>query len=377
MRDLATRSFSPMVIDHIGQLRDDIFAWLSRGLPERGAQAADGLPAAIGTWISTTRTENQDCAVVLHYVGGPSTPPLTSFILCDGIGGMRDGGVCARLAAATFVASLLGRKFEKAAQRILRAAHAANDKIFTVYHEHGGTTLSSIIIQDKNDRAAINVGDSRIYRVTSDRLTQLTTDDTLANQIQHLRPDQPTLANPAFGKQLTQFIGMGHDVQFRLVDLGADSSDQTGFLLTSDGIHHLNQDSLRDVTLCAPNSLEVVKRLTTLAKWGKSTDDATVICVGKALQPDDSLTGSSNQLAIWDSHSCLHVLLDAVSWGKERRAKAPKRRPRHNRPDESRPEPRHSDSHPGDTTAPSHGKSDKREPLQMEILSKPDEKAAD
>lgn len=377
IRGLPTRSFFPMVIDHSGQLRDEIFAWLSRHLPERGAQAVDGLPAAIGTSISTTRAENQDCAVVLHYVGGPTTPPLTSLILCDGIGGMRDGGVCARLAAATFAASLLGRKFEKAAQRILRAAHAANDKIFTVYHEHGGTTLSSIVIQDDNDCAAINVGDSRIYRIASDRLTQLTTDDTLANQIQHLRPDQPTHANPAFGKQLTQFIGMGRDVQFRLVDLGSDSFDRTGFLLTSDGIHHLNQDSLRDVTLCAPSSLEVVKRLTTLAKWGKSTDDATVISIGKPLRPDAAPTKSSNQLAIWDSHSSLHVLLDAASWGKEKRAKAPKRRPRHNRPDESRTESRHPDSHPGTTTAPSHGKSDKREPLQMEILGKPDEKAAD
>ena len=69
-----------MVIDHSGQLRDEIFAWLSRHLPERGAQAVDGLPAAIGTSISTTRAENQDCAVVLHYVGGPTTPPLTSLI---------------------------------------------------------------------------------------------------------------------------------------------------------------------------------------------------------------------------------------------------------------------------------------------------------
>jgi len=131
-----------MWVDHIQRLKDDIFLWLSRPAPETGSQSVDLLSSAIATAKGSTRQENQDCAVAAHYSSEPHGPVVTAFVLCDGIGGMQDGGTCARLAAAMFVASLVGHRLEKPVSRGIRAARAANDEIFQRYKEDGGTTVS-------------------------------------------------------------------------------------------------------------------------------------------------------------------------------------------------------------------------------------------
>lgn len=358
-----------MPTDTISRIRDDILAWLSRPAPKRGAQALEPIRAAIGTSTSPVRDENQDCAAAVHYNGGSTTPPLRSFILCDGIGGMRDGGTCARLATATFIASLLGRKFERAHQRALTAARAANDEVFAHYGERGGTTLSAIVMQENDDCGAISVGDSRIYEVVGSQLNQVTIDDTLANEIQHLKPADSKYRSRDFGKQLTQFIGLGKDVQFRPIELRkSNNSKSSKFLLTSDGIHTVNADTLRDVASSASTYFETVQRLTAIARWGKSNDDASVICAENAFE----VFPSPNHLQIWDSHSSLHILSDALVWYKEKRPrKAAEKRTRGKR------NARHRQSDSRSNVRQRSSKTDKGEPLQLEILTNPNDKAAD
>ena len=381
-----------MWIDHTRQLREEIFSWLSRATTGRGAQKIEELSAAIASSIGMTRTENQDCAVAVHHSGGSTTPTFAAFLLCDGIGGLRDGGVCARLASATFIASLLGRKFEKASQRLIRSASAANEELFDRYRENGGTTLSCVLIQQMHDIAGLSVGDSRIYELTSDRLLQLSDDDTLANQIKQIRPNDREIANPAFGKQLTQFIGMGADVQFRPLNIQIGSNGKAGILLTTDGVHGINTDTFKEVVIAAPEPVEVVKRLATLARWGRSTDNATAICVGADFRIPPTGQTASERLLIWDSYSQLNILLNTKLWGKERRStkgttfkrnKYSKKRHRTDDADLQKQgtltsEQAAADLRSQSTTADTgQHKPTRNQPLQLEIIERNDDQPAD
>jgi serine/threonine protein phosphatase PrpC len=383
-----------MWTDHIHHLKEDIFSWLSRPVAEVGSQGVDALGSAVASVKGGTRKENQDCAVAVHYCAGPHGPNVTGFILCDGIGGMLEGGTCARLATAMFVASLVGHKFEKALPRGMRSVRAANDEVFKMYHENGGTTLSCVVFQDEKDAMALNIGDSRVYQFRSDGISQLTVDDTVANQIKQIRPGDSGQPNPTFGKQLTQFIGMGSDAEYRHFDLRKEPDD-AGYLLTSDGVHSMNGDTFRDITLCAATPLEIVKRLTAVARWGKSNDNGTVLCVGRhraiSLQ---SLSSFSERLSIWDSHSRLDVLLDTRLWGKERRpGKSPDFKSSRQRKSAGQQSQQLPDLHAGGKAHNSgtssakpggHGKDPQTganktvtpEPLQLEIIEHSDDKSA-
>jgi serine/threonine protein phosphatase PrpC len=297
-----------------------------------------------------------------------------------------------------FIASLVGHKFEKALPRSLRAARGANNAVFEAYHENGGTTLSCLVFQ-QSEVVALNVGDSRIYQLRSGGVSQLTTDDTIANQMRQLRAIDPGLSNPSLGKQLTQFIGMGQDVQFRHFD-PRKNSDVTGFLLTSDGVHGMSAETFRDLALYASSPLDVVKRLTTVARWGRSNDNGTVVCVGREVDMVTQEEGSSSErLLIWDSYSRLDILLDSRTWTKDRRGKSTGAKKSSQRksgqgqlngpPDlhagvaQNTREASDAERKTGNEPKQPNGagttddKPSKREPLQLEIIEQTDDKSPD
>src|SRR5471030_274852 len=81
-------------------LRDRLAHLLADGTLVRSVQTAPGF--AIGSVKGPAREDNQDRAVVARIIRG-SSPALsvTVALVCDGMGGMVDGGTAAALAAST------------------------------------------------------------------------------------------------------------------------------------------------------------------------------------------------------------------------------------------------------------------------------------
>jgi PPM family protein phosphatase len=246
--------------------------------------------------------------VVARYTGSSPLDSWTAFVLCDGIGGLRDGGICARKAIAAFLTDFLGEAAHSLFNRLTNAARSANNELFSLYRSNGGSTISCFVFDQRKNAAALNVGDTRIYACDGRSVTQISVDDTLASQISNIQKLEASKSSP-FAKQLTQFLGIGPEIQFR--ELRTDNrSEQRGYLLTSDGVHGLWNDVIKEIVPFAPTPSDVVKRLLALSRWGRANDNATAVFFSTEVEGADEPRGPAGSMAIWDSFARLDLIID-------------------------------------------------------------------
>lgn len=248
------------------------FNWLMRetvASSERRFPAE--LPLSIATDIGLTRRENQDRAVVFRFNANDRPANLIAMV-CDGMGGMADGAICASLAISTFLSSYMESIGLPLEDRIYAATIAANNAVYRDYRGDGGTTLSALIIDHEDKAMAVNVGDSRIYSVIDRKLTQLTTDDTMAGQFPQIKSNN---------KGLLQSIGMGDGIEPHIISL-SDEIKSSRLLITSDGVHYLDHSTMRAVINNGVDSAQAVGRLIELSKWCGGRDNASAIMINLA-----------------------------------------------------------------------------------------------
>lgn len=267
------------------QLRKRIEGWLNQKAGRRsGRLLATRLGAAVGTTIGR-RAENQDRCLIMT-ASFPRTPERGFVLaaLCDGMGGMAHGGAFASRALGAFVASVVHGADEPPDARLIAAANEANEAVHEDQSGHGGATLSAVFVAADSGITAVNVGDSRIYGVNENsRLTQLTTDDTLAAHLTALRGgDHSDIPK---GDQLVQYIGMGPGLEPHIIPIDGDEPPDH-LLITSDGAHYFNQDVMRHILGAAEDAEQAVGRLMTLSEWQGGRDNAAAI-----MAPLDGLTG--------------------------------------------------------------------------------------
>ena len=262
------------------QLQERIARWLKSG-DSSGLTSLESETVVLGSALGK-RSENQDRTIFLRVkFDEPSKPSLAALILCDGMGGMISGGDCANLAVSTFASSLINTNIINLSEKLKVAVNAANQAVYKAFQGRGGATLSAVVGNDLGAWAAVNVGDSRIYRVLhSGLIEQLTIDDTLEKQLADLNlPDPP----PEF-RQLLQYIGMGEGINPRHIDLQL-SAEIKWFLITSDGAHGISEATFKALVSCAESPKEVVVRLNQLSGWlgGKDNSTVSVLAVAKDL----------------------------------------------------------------------------------------------
>lgn len=294
------------------QLRKRIEGWLNREAGRRtGRLYATRLGTAVGTTIGR-RAENQDRCLIMT-ASFPKTPER-DFVLaavCDGMGGMAHGGAYASLALGAFVASVVHGVDEAPDARLMAAVGKANDAVHDDQTGHGGATLSAVFAAPDSGITAVNVGDSRIYGVDADsKLTQLTTDDTLAAHLSALRGgDHSDIPK---GDQLVQYIGMGPGLEPHIIPIDADEPPDH-LLITSDGAHYFDQDVMQRVLGAAEDAEEAVGRLMTLSEWLGGRDNAAAIMapVGglTAFAPDNP--PDHDLIEIWGPFGKVEFLDDA------------------------------------------------------------------
>ena len=130
------------------------------------------------------RPNNEDFAAC--YLGNPAERLATGVIaaLADGMGGARGGRVAAELAVRSFIEGALG---QPATLGMARVGARTIDAINRWTHSIGRTdselngmacTLSALVLCGRRAHV-LHVGDSRVYRLRDETLTQLTRDHTL------------------------------------------------------------------------------------------------------------------------------------------------------------------------------------------------------
>lgn len=137
------------------------------------------------TDVGRRRAVNQDNFIIKKY-----SPDVLLAVVCDGMGGANGGNVASALAAETFAARVdeyekkhkefFGMSEEDILDLLSDAATEANRAVYRrasgdISLSGMGTTLVGCIISGEH-AYVVNVGDSRLYVVSGDKITQVTHD---------------------------------------------------------------------------------------------------------------------------------------------------------------------------------------------------------
>jgi protein phosphatase len=167
------------------------------------------------------------------------------FIVADGMGGHAAGEVASRVAVEATLSTMRSRprpaRSRDEAELLLQALHDANTAVVSEAEKRGtlgmGTTLSAVCVR-KRSAVIANVGDSRVYLVSKKRVTQLTTDHTMVNQMVERGLLRPEEARTHPDKHvLTMAIGTQGILEPQV--LHAKVPARGRLLLCTDGLHDL------------------------------------------------------------------------------------------------------------------------------------------
>jgi PPM family protein phosphatase len=290
-------------------LIEQIAGWLSRASKATAVADIPELAMSFGTTIGVVRTENQDRAIVVRY----SAEPNESFLcmaLCDGMGGMADGGRCAEIALGAFVHSLVATSGSSPTERVCLAVQAANLEIHRRYREKGGTTIAALLFTT-GSAVGVTVGDTRIYAVRPGAAAiQISVDDTVSDELKKVtgRADVGDDVDP-FAGQLTQFLGIGEPMRPRTYGLHRDG----GYLLASDGVHSIAPATLQQLFFSSVDPHEIVLRLLSVSRWCGGRDNGTALFVSAIPEHwnvSPQWATASRWIEIWDPGGKLEIAIN-------------------------------------------------------------------
>jgi protein phosphatase len=218
-------------------------------------------------------------------------------IVADGVGGVSDGGEAARVAVRELL-SAVTRFFEAdmvagpddpdAFSRLLHeAALSCHEFLLQRVRDEGGgrrfVTTLTLFLGLWPHAYLLQVGDSRCYIFRDGELTQLTRDQTMAQDLVDGGVMTRTVAERSrWANVLSSAIGgeQAAPVVTRVVrDRG------TVVLLCSDGLtRHVSDDAIRERLAAMTSSRQVAEQLVGDALDGGGTDNITVV-IGRTLAP--------------------------------------------------------------------------------------------
>ncbi|MGD9597766.1 MAG: Stp1/IreP family PP2C-type Ser/Thr phosphatase [Steroidobacteraceae bacterium] len=220
---------------------------------------------------------------------------LGLLVLADGMGGYNAGEVASGIAVKTIV-NLVREAMEREDMTvidpatkltrpsiILRDAITRANKI--IYQtarsqpqcEGMGTTVVSALLFD-NMISIAHVGDSRLYRLRSNKFEQVTMDHSLLQELVDRGFYSPEEAQRAANKNyVTRALGVEANVEVELQEVPVQKGDH--YVLCSDGLCDMVEDSDIHLTIntFSDNLDTVVKHLIQLANDNGGRDNVSVV----------------------------------------------------------------------------------------------------
>jgi len=222
------------------------------------------------------RTTNQDVTLI--------KPELGLLAVFDGMGGKAAGEVAsglARDALVEFTERHFGQLFsprellefgiDRAGSAVYHASKAQPE------HEGMGTTVVACFMAEPTSAVIGHAGDSRAYLFRDGRLTMLTHDHTLAQEL----VDQGKI--PAgdgmltfFSNALTRYLGEANSVQAEMLELSLHAGDRV--LLCSDGLSNfVPPEAIQRALGSSSAPDEIAAALVELALQANATDNISVV----------------------------------------------------------------------------------------------------
>jgi protein phosphatase len=238
--------------------------------------------------IGLKRARNEDAYAIYDSPSNMPDRKAHLFGVADGMGGHPCGDKASSMACnslKTFFNNWNGGfKAVESAARLEQLAFSIDSRI----RKHGdsdpnceemGTTLSALLITDTFG-IMLHVGDSRIYRLRNDTISQLTTDHTFVQEmIDEGELSAESAPHHPLRHLLMQVLGTGDPLEkadteiFELVD-----GDR--FLLSSDGLHNLvAHEVIKNALAASENPQKAAELLLQSALQEGGRDNVTAIVV--------------------------------------------------------------------------------------------------
>lgn len=200
-----------------------------------------------------TRLENQDCFGIYQIL-----PGVTLCVVCDGMGGAAGGATASREAIDSFAEAMreyilpdnpedtpdlsntnlryaLSASITAANQTVWSLANKNNDGKLTGM----GTTLVAFLVVENGLAFGINVGDSRLYMIKGDQITQLSRDHSYVQDLIEMgKLTYEEARQFPMRNVITRAVGISDDIRADIFSIKAEATDEEKliFLLCSDGL---------------------------------------------------------------------------------------------------------------------------------------------
>ena len=235
------------------------------------------------------REANEDCIGITCLKNG-----ITIAVVCDGMGGAAGGKIASEIAENTFTSSIVSfcevlnkESFDskKLKAAIEKSIQKANDAILAKAREdlslYGmGCTLNALVFCDfKSKIYYANVGDSRLYKITSKKIKQLTKDHSYVQMLLDNREITEEEAEHHPNKNLiTKALGIKDEIEPDIDSAKVAKATDEYYLLCSDGLHGmLDKDMLQYIATSNMSIEEKVFTYIKLANEAGGNDNISAI----------------------------------------------------------------------------------------------------
>lgn len=198
--------------------------------------------------------------------------------VADGMGGHRGGETASRVALQVFRNAIGQKKPDADALRM--AVEAANRRVYDMAaHDENlkgmGTTMSMIWADEKRLLIA-HVGDSRIYRLRDGKLQQVTDDHSFVAELVRNNIITPEMAKTHPNRNIiTRAVGVDPFVEVDVLEEELLPGDW--WLICSDGLHGMVEDSEMEKILTEMELEEAAERLMSRALENGGVDNVTFV----------------------------------------------------------------------------------------------------
>ncbi len=241
-----------------------------------------GFVWAAGTDTGKVRSQNEDAYHI--------EPEIGLFLVSDGMGGHHGGALASKIVTEDLPAMIETRLHNmhstgrRAVRSMLKKVVMEQSRQLWLeglsesgYKEMGATLVLTLLRQ--NQVFTANLGDSRLYRLRNNRLTQISKDHSVISELieaGRIQPEQ-ALDHPAQG-MITRYVGMEVRAHAHLKTFQLRPSDR--LLLCTDGLTDMVSDSMIHTILKNSDCpREACNRLIQSANEAGGHDNITAIVI--------------------------------------------------------------------------------------------------
>ena len=242
-----------------------------RVLPGSGLRVRSGSATSVGR----VRDHNEDALLDEGLV----------FAIADGMGGHAAGEVASRIAVEA-LAHLVDHPPSRA-DDVVGALREANDGILRSQErdpeQRGmGTTVTGLTVLGDGDGerwVVFNIGDSRVYRVASDRLSQVTRDHSEVRELMDAGLiDEEEAARHPMRNVITRSLGSGQAPEPDVWELPPEAGER--FVVCSDGLsNELDDAEIARIALEHADPQAAADELVAAAVRAGGRDNVSVVVV--------------------------------------------------------------------------------------------------